>query len=155
MDALAVPVDAREVVPHAGRMVLLRNVVSHDAQETVCDVAVTRESLFCEAEGVPAWVGLEYMAQSVGAHDGMSSREGGGRPGVGFLLGSRRLDLRTARFVPGQTLRVSVRHLWGEGELFVFAGEVRDAATGAVLVAGQLNLFRPAEIGRFLEERDL
>ena len=155
MDTLTAPVAARDVVPHAGRMVLIDRVIGHDAQGTVCEVALTPESMFLEGGEVPAWVGLEYMAQSVGAHDGMVARARGVPPAVGFLLGSRRVEMRTRGFKPGQTLHVSVRHLWGEGELFVFDCSVLDAATRRILVTAQLNLYRPKEIGRFLEEKGI
>jgi predicted hotdog family 3-hydroxylacyl-ACP dehydratase len=136
-------------------MVLVNRVISHDAQGTICDVDLTPESMFLENGEVPAWVGLEYMAQAVGAHEGMVSRAQGVPPAVGFLLGSRRVDIRTRGFIPGQTLHVSVRHLWGEGELFVFACSVSDAATRRILVSAQLNLFRPKDIEQFLKEKGI
>ncbi|MBI5245223.1 MAG: 3-hydroxylacyl-ACP dehydratase [Elusimicrobia bacterium] len=155
MDTLTPPVEARDVVPHSGRMVLLRRVISHDAQGTVCDAVLTPESMFLEDGEVPAWVGLEYMAQAVAAHAGMADRARGVGPSVGFLLGSRRVDIRTRGFTPGQTLHVSARRVWGEGELFVFDCSVQDAVTRRTLVAAQLNLYRPKEIERFLEESEL
>ena len=155
MGCVAVPVDAREVLPHAGRMVLVRNVVRHDAQGTVCDIEISRSSMFLEADGVPAWVGLEYMAQSVGAHAGMVARGLGEPVAIGFLLGSRKVDVYTQHFPVGQILHVSVQPVWGEGELFSFDCVVRDARDSRTLVAARLNLYRPRDVARFRKEKGI
>ena len=155
MDLLASPVAARDILPHAGRMVLVRNVVRHDAQGTVCDIEISRSSMFLEGDGVPAWVGLEYMAQTVGAHGGMIARSQGEPIRIGFLLGARRVDVFTQSFPLGQTLHVSVHPVWGEGELFAFDCTVRNARDSRTLVAARLNVFLPRDVARFRKEKGI
>ena len=52
-----------EVLPQAGRMVLLTRIVGHTEERTTCAVEVSTASPFYDGQGgVPAWVALEYMA---------------------------------------------------------------------------------------------
>src|SRR5688572_17623989 len=103
-----------ELLPHRGRAVLLRRVVAHDAASTTCEVDPAASELWKNADGsVPATVALEYMAQTIAAHGGLSDRESGREARPGFFLGSRRLEFRIRRFEPGELLEVTARHLRG------------------------------------------
>ena len=134
--------DIEALVPHRGRMRLLSGVLAHSIEETVCAVDLERSELFAEADGaVPAFVALEYMAQCAAVHAGLASRAGHRAPSAAFLLGTRQLRLGTARFRPGQKLRVSARHQRGESGLIVFDCALRDAESGETLAEGRLNLY--------------
>ncbi len=132
-----------DVLPHAGRMVLLTRIVDHTERRTVCVADIPATSIFADADGgVPAWVALEYMAQCIAAHGGLRARTKGDPVPLGFLLGSRSIALHTARFEPGQRLEIEAAHVWGEHDFFSFACSVRDAASGATLVEGTLAVAR-------------
>jgi predicted hotdog family 3-hydroxylacyl-ACP dehydratase len=92
---------------------------------------------------VPAWIGLEYIAQCIAAHGGLRARSRGEEIRIGFLLGSRRLEIRTSGFRPGQALAVRVEHVWGDRQLYSFACLIADLASGARLMEGLVNVFRP------------
>ena len=62
---------------------------------------------------------------------------------TGFLIGSRRIDVRTSSFRVGQTLTVVATHTWGEQEAAAFACTLRDADSGTILVEGTLSVYRP------------
>jgi predicted hotdog family 3-hydroxylacyl-ACP dehydratase len=126
-------------------MVLLSRVLHHQQDRTVCAVEINEQALFRDPAGnVPAWVGIEYMAQCVAAHGGLTRRSTGEAPRVGFLLGSRRVVFHVPRFRPGQTLEATVLHVWGrEGNLSSFDCTLKDAATGALLAEGRLNCLTP------------
>ena len=66
--------DIRSLLPHSGTMVLLDRVVAADADSLCAEVAIRPDSLFCNADGVGAWVGIEYMAQAIAAHAGYLAR---------------------------------------------------------------------------------
>jgi predicted hotdog family 3-hydroxylacyl-ACP dehydratase len=148
------PIRAEEVVPHQPPMSLLDVVVAHDAETTVCDVRITPQSPFFEKGRIAAWVGLEYMAQTVAAHAGMISRRKGQPPEIGFWLGTRRADFHTRGFRAGQRLRVRARRTWGEGDMFSFDCMITDAGSRKCLVSAQLNVFRPGpqNLNRILKE---
>ena len=54
-------------VPHRGAMNLLDTVAHRDDLGIEARVRVPAEGLFMDAAGMPAWVGIEYMAQAVAA----------------------------------------------------------------------------------------
>src|SRR5436309_13218736 len=94
-----------EVLPQAGRMVLLTRIVGHSQERTTCAVEISTTSPFYDGQGgVPAWVALEYMAQCVAAHGGLRARAAGDPVTIGFLLGSRFVALHTDGFRPGPWL---------------------------------------------------
>ncbi|MBL8024194.1 MAG: 3-hydroxylacyl-ACP dehydratase [Elusimicrobia bacterium] len=145
------PLPAETVVPHKGRISLLRNVLSHNENETVCDVLIHPDSLFLENGVLGAWVTLEYMAQTVAAHAGVVARKNGGHPQIGFLLGARRLELHTPFFRMGEILHVHAKHLWGEGELFSFSCTVYLGGGGGPVALAELNVYRPAHMEELLQ----
>ena len=130
-----------DVLPHAGGMVLLSRVLSHERHRTVCEVEIDRQSLLGDGSGgAEAWIGLEYMAQCVAAHGGLIGRTRGEPPRLGLLLGSRRLTFHTEGFHPGQTLAVTAERVWGGSEgLVSFDCRVEDGETGDLLVEGRLS----------------
>jgi len=134
--------DVADLIPHARRMLLLSCVIEHDPDWTICAVDVDRSELFRDAEGcVPAWVGLEYLAQCIAVYGALVARAKGNVPRFGFFIGGRRLKLRVDRFRPGQRLHASVRHLRGDSGLVAFAGRIEDAGGGTPLVEGRLNVY--------------
>jgi len=128
-----------EVLPHAGRMVLLSGVLAHTETATMCAAQIDRDTMFADADGgVPAWVALEYMAQCIAAHGGLRARAAGDPVVPGVLLGTRSLVLHVPRFTAGQRLRITATHVWGEHDFF----SVRDEATDTMLVEATLTVAR-------------
>lgn len=143
-----------DVLPHDGSMVLLTRILRHMDDRTSCMVEITSTSPFCEPDGgVPAWVGIEYMAQCVAAHGGLRARATGQPIKAGFLLGARSVELYTGEFYPGQTLEVEVTHVWGQRDFFSFACSVKDAETGSALMEGHLTVLRGDTLKSFPGQR--
>jgi len=71
-----------QLLPHRGSMLLIDAVLSYEA-----DSIVTRATV--SPEGMPAWMGLELMAQAAAACAGMEARRGGTAPRRGMLVGCR------------------------------------------------------------------
>jgi len=134
--------EVAELIPQARRMLLLDRVLEHGPEHAVCSVDVARSELFLESDGcVPAWVGIEYLAQCMAVYGSLVARAAGRPPRLGPFIGGRRVKLRTDRFQPGQRLRVTVRHLRGDRGLVAFDGVIEDAAGGPPLVEGRLNVY--------------
>lgn len=127
-----------ELVPHSGAMLLLDALVEADERHVVCAVRIRPDSTFCEGGRVPAIVAIEYMAQAIGAWAGLKARARREPPRIGYLLGTRELLLHVDGFVPGDELRVTALHEWGEEQLGVFQCSVtrngQPAATAALNV---------------------
>ena len=130
------------LVPHSGPMCLLDRVLEHGPDRTVCAVLPRRDTLIApSAGGVPAWVGLEYMAQCIAVHGGLVARERGLPPRPGVFLGSRRVGFGVQHFAPDRELRVAARHHRGERGLVAFDCEIRELDGGSPLVHGRLNVY--------------
>ena len=129
-------------VPHRGAMNLLDGVERCDDHGIEARVTVPSQGMFSTDEGMPAWVGIEYMAQAVAAWSGARARAGGGSPRIGFLLGSRRYEATVPVFAPGAQLQVFAQcELMGENGLGMFDCRVEQG--GRVLASGRLSVFEP------------
>ncbi len=129
-------------VPHRGAMSLLETVEQCNELGIVAVVRVPAEGLFNGDDGVPAWVGIEYMAQAVAAWSGARARAGGGSPRIGYLLGSRRYEAAVPAFRVGAELRVFAQcELMGDNGLGMF--DCRIEQDGRVLANARLSVFEP------------
>ncbi|MFC3377712.1 3-hydroxylacyl-ACP dehydratase [Rugamonas sp. CCM 8940] len=157
MDGAVFPPPA-SLLPHSGQMVLLDRVLSADDDNLCAEVGIHAGSMLCGADGVGAWVGIEYMAQAIAAHAGWHALRRGEPVKVGFLLGSRKYEAACASFAPGSVLRVHVhRALQGENGLAAF--ECRIDAAGSAPPAGAITLatatvtvFQPKNVNEFLKD---
>ena len=103
--------DIRLLLPHSGPMVLLDRVIRADEDSLCAEVRIRPDSLFCAQGGVGAWVGLEYMAQAIGAYAGYTARLRGEPVKIGFLLGTRRYECTRPLFTVGSLLKVCVKRV--------------------------------------------
>ena len=136
--------DLRSLVPHAGPMVLLDRVISADDESLCAEVSIRPDSLFCTAEGVGAWIGLEYMAQAIGAYAGYVAQLRGEGIRIGFLLGTRRYECSRPFFAVGTRLRVHVKRLFqSDNGMGSFECRIDDGA--AQLASVTLTVYQPAD----------
>lgn len=57
--------------------------------------------------GIPAWGGIEIMAQAAGLHQGLVARSrGAGRPHLGYLIGVREFRAAESLLAHGKTLEI-------------------------------------------------
>jgi predicted hotdog family 3-hydroxylacyl-ACP dehydratase len=141
--------DIRTLVPHAGPMVLLDRVLAVDEDSLCAEVTIREDSLFCGPEGVGAWVGIEYMAQAIAAHDGHAARLRGEPVKIGFLLGARRYECTRPSFHVGSVLRVSVRSLLiAENGMGSFECRIDDE--NGVAATATVSVFAPTNVDKFL-----
>ena len=129
-----------ELVPHSGKMVLLNRVIEFDEENMVAEVIVRDDGMFGDGNTVPAWLGIEYMAQTIAALGGMKRRLAGKPLNLGFLLGTRRYDCNLDIFPVGSVLTVSVKQLVEDQGLGVF--DCRITAEG-ISASAKLNVYQP------------
>ena len=122
-----------EVLPHRKPMILLGAILSYQPPEIRCGVTIREDSMFIEYQTVPAIVSLEYMAQCAAAYSGMQKRERGEATRVGYLLGTRSIELKVDRLACGDELEVVAHHRWGGKALASFDCQV--VGPGCELVA--------------------
>lgn len=104
---LGVPYRIEEIVAHRDRMQLLDELISYDESHIAVSVTIRPDTEFCAPDvGVPAWVGVEYMAQAVGAFSGIEEVQLGKAVQIGLLLGTRRYECAVTDFPVGARLVV-------------------------------------------------
>jgi predicted hotdog family 3-hydroxylacyl-ACP dehydratase len=132
-------------VPHRGDMRLIDGVDTCDEYGIVAHVRVPVTGLFLVDGGMPAWVGIEYMAQAVAAWSGARARTGGGSPRIGYLLGSRRYEATVPLFETGALLHVHAQcELMADNGLGMF--ECRIVQGERVLATARLSVFEPPRV---------
>ena len=137
-------------IPHRGTMRLIDRLLEHDADSVVVETRVPFDGLFLDAAGMPAWVGIEYMAQAIAAWAGVQARGRGEAPKLGFLLGTRRYNCTLGYFERGQVLRIEARReVMGDNGLGVFACRISD--DGEELATALVTVFEPADASVFLQ----
>lgn len=137
----------RELVPHEPPMLWLRRVVAHSANATECEANADDIALLRDAHGrAPGYAALELAAQCVSAHARLAATGAqSGPPRIGFLLGTRRFELRVPHLLPGQRMRVRVTRLWGADVGPVsFDAAIRDGESGTLLASGRISCFTPS-----------
>ena len=120
-----------EVVPHRGRALLLDRIETHEAGTTCCVVEIDASTWLRRADGtVPAWIGIECMAQCIAAHEGCIARDAGRQLGPGFLVRARRVRFHRHELRAGERLAVRARRLRGRPALgaMAYACEIRAGA---------------------------
>lgn len=140
-----------ELVPHAGDMILLDRIERFDEESLDACLSVSAVGLFSQPDGsLPAWVGVEIMAQAVAAYAGCQARLAGLPVELGFLLGTRNYACNTESFPAGATLHVRVmRSLQDDNGMGVFECHLDGPGIHA---EARLNVYRPPEVASFLQE---
>ncbi len=139
-----------ELVPHSGKMSLLDEIVAYGDDWLEAQVNIHSGAMFADESGVPGWVGLEYLAQAIGAYAGLQERTSGKAPKLGFLLGSRKYECSADKFLHGQTLLIRVeKELQAENGLSSFNCQL---SSENVTAEARLNVFQPEDADKFLKE---
>jgi len=142
--------DIRALLPHSGPMVLLDHVVAADADSLCAEVRVREDSLFCVDGGIGAWVGLEYMAQAIGAYAGYRARLRGEPIRIGYLLGTRRYDCKQPRFAVGSVLKIHVKRVWqSDNDLASFDCRIDDE--NGELASANVTVFQSGDGGKIFD----
>ena len=120
------------VLPHADPMILL-DEVARCGTSTSSTVRIAEDSLFYEQPvGVPSYVGIEYIAQTVAAHAGVVALAEGSPVRVGFLLGTRQYKCSVPYFPLGALLAVAVDVAYEAPGVSKFNGTISEARMGEI-----------------------
>jgi predicted hotdog family 3-hydroxylacyl-ACP dehydratase len=140
------PLSIETILPYGDGMRLLDELRDQGLEHVTCGVTIQEHSMFCEGNrGVPAWVGLEYMAQACCAFSGLEEVREGRRPSIGLLLGSRAYESQVEFFALGARLAVRAELLLrDESDLVAFACTIHHA--DRLLARGDVKAYRPKDV---------
>ncbi|MGV8996676.1 MAG: hypothetical protein ACOH12_07000 [Parvibaculaceae bacterium] len=130
------------LVRHRGQMLLIDKIVEASPAHVIGEVTISQSSTFFRKDrGVPAYVGLEYMAQTVSGFDGARRAVTGEPPAIGFLLGTRRYISNVPYFLSGSLLSIRADMVFSENGMAAFDCVI--SVFGEELVTASLNVYRP------------
>ena len=148
-----------DLLPHRPPMQLITAVesVDFDKQTLIARVDITPDDIMYDENigGVPSWISLEYMAQAIGCFIGAADRERDpeSKPVVGFVLGSRKLTVDIPTYLVGQSYFVHVSSLFFDKNIANFDCQIYNSDNNLV-ASGAINVFRPDDIQKFMENQD-
>ena len=141
------------LIPHRPPMVMLDRVLGVTDESLRAEVTITAQSVFFDEneQAVGAWLGIEFMAQTIAAFEGFQANTRGEAVKVGFLLGTRRYETHCAGFGIGSVLQVEAhRILEHENGLAAFECRITDV-NQQLLASATVTVFKPDNVHQFLE----
>ena len=145
---------AVEYIPHDGSMALIDEIIEVQENSILCSVKPKSSYAFRDSENrIPSWIGIEYMAQTIGAYAGTKAKKKGEEVKVGFLLGSRKLTLHTD-FFADETIYIQAELVFQNEELGSFKCSILGHDKQTILAEAAVNVFQPEDIDQFLKENN-
>ena len=146
------PVSAIPYMPHELPMALIDEICACDEHSIVTQVFLHESHLFATGQQIPAWVGIELMAQSAAAWSGfnaqkdrstLDSRLNEKSVPIGYLLGTRDYRSNVGFFSVGSQLRIHAHCLLQSSEgLGSFDCQIYDQHD-ILLAQARLSVFQP------------
>lgn len=135
------PPDPRALLPHAGPMCLLREILEEDETSLVCTAAIEAGSPLASGSASPAMVAMELAAQAAAVHHAVRDARvtpGGGGPG--YLVRARDVRLQVRTLPAGPPLEVAVRLEGSAPPLAMYRFRIR--AGDREMAAGRISTWR-------------
>jgi predicted hotdog family 3-hydroxylacyl-ACP dehydratase len=143
------PIEA--IIPHRGTMLLIDAVDSFSDTMLSARASVDPKAWYADADGaMPAWIGIELMAQAIAAHVALLAMRGGGRARPGVLLGSRSYHALRPAFAAGAQLLIHVSELL-RAEAGHGAYECTIHQDGVCCAEAVIKIFQPPDFQSFIE----
>ncbi|MCE9640482.1 MAG: beta-hydroxyacyl-ACP dehydratase [Betaproteobacteria bacterium] len=152
MNAVSLFPDITSLLPHRGAMLLLDRVVAFDNDTVSVGCRVRANAWYSEAGGhMPAWIGLELMAQAVVAHVSLLARGNGLPPKEGVLLGTRTFRPVVPRFLLDAELVITAHRMFVDAS-GLGAYDCAILCGGDTVAHATLKVFEPADFRTFIEQ---
>ncbi|MDR2758564.1 MAG: 3-hydroxylacyl-ACP dehydratase [Spirochaetaceae bacterium] len=132
------------LLPHRGKMFLLSRISTYNKKKNTlsAEYDIGPGCLFYDPEfgGVPSWVGIECMAQSISALSGIINRDEGKKPPPGFILSISNLELAVPFLSSGTVLRTYVREDYRLDAVFSYNCEMSGQDLSGSYPVGRANI---------------
>lgn len=116
-----------ELLPQKSPMILLSEIIEYDFKNRsiISTVSISSESMFFDEKinGVPSYIGLEYMAQTVGCLIGIENAK---PPKFELILGTKNFEIFVQKFEKEIAYNIFVQEQFSIGEMSSFYGEIFD-----------------------------
>ncbi|GBU09367.1 beta-hydroxydecanoyl-(acyl-carrier-protein) dehydrase [Gammaproteobacteria bacterium] len=141
---------------HDTPMLLLEKLIMATDQEGICEVKVASDGILApfldENSALPAWFGLELMAQTIGAWNGWHGAKQQQTPKLGLLLGCRNFKTDLAAFPTQSLLSIYINKLFQDESLASFNCYIK--INNCIVSSARLNVYQPnnQELKKILKE---
>jgi predicted hotdog family 3-hydroxylacyl-ACP dehydratase len=143
--------EVNDYLPHTPPMRLIEFISASSETSVTTLTRLTSESAFycAEAGGIPAWVGLEYLAQTAAVWVGLEDVRNGRPVDPAFLISARQYTVTEPVFVVGQDLFAEVKVEMIEQDIVAFSGQITDAH-GRIMANAVFTAYRPENVWSYL-----
>ncbi|WP_339615831.1 hypothetical protein [uncultured Gilvimarinus sp.] len=137
-------------IPHQAPMRLVDTLLSSSPLEVEVEAHILADNIFYDASrgGVPAWTGIEYMAQAAAVWVGIEDTRLSKPIEPAFLISSRQYTAHCPLFALGEPLRIRVHADLVDGPLVAFRGTIHNR-TG-LLAEAIFTAYRPDDIAAYM-----
>jgi predicted hotdog family 3-hydroxylacyl-ACP dehydratase len=131
-------------IPQRGPARMIDRLLEVDSEHAIVEADVPFQGRMVRDGHMPAWVGIELMAQAIAVWAGDRSRRAGRPVRVGYLLGTRRYQAFCDGFAAGSTLRVHAEcDFVAESGVGIFSCRIERASQ--LLAQAQVSVFEPVD----------
>lgn len=142
-----------ELLPHRHPMLFL-DEVCHFTSTTLTATCRICSDRWPEPGGMPAYTGIELIAQAIAAHNSLTAKIGdqSAGPSLGVLLGTRKYSSAVTHFGAEKSVTVSITEkMQDESGFGAFDGAIlSDGDT--LLASATIKVFRPSDFRTYLSE---
>ncbi len=133
------------LLPHKPPMILLDQLMDVGAEHVHCMLTAQKKCLYFDHKinAIPAWFGIEFMAQTLACWSGFHALKEEKRPSVGFLLGSRRYKSHCSAFPEGAILDIHATRLMQSEGIAAFSCRIEENTVE--IASAQLTAYIPSE----------
>ncbi|MEM5382338.1 beta-hydroxyacyl-ACP dehydratase [Paraburkholderia phymatum] len=143
------PIDM--ILPHRGTMLLIDRVSACSDAALTAHAAARGDAWYADGNGaMPAWIGIELMAQAVAAHIALLAMRAGGHARPGVLLGTRSYKAHMSAFARDAQLTIGAHEVL-RSEVGHSAYECTIDHDGARCAEAVIKVFQPGDFQTFIE----
>jgi predicted hotdog family 3-hydroxylacyl-ACP dehydratase len=141
-----------DVLPHRDNMLLIDRLIEFNNESIIAECSPKSDAWYADAEGnMPAWIGIELMAQAVAAHVGALKRYEGKPQKNGVLVGTRRYSATAPIFTANVTIQIYVTIAYQDiSGLAAYDCSIK--SNDILLAEATLKVFEPDDFQTFLQE---
>jgi predicted hotdog family 3-hydroxylacyl-ACP dehydratase len=141
-----------ELLPHREPMLLLDRITFADEHELRAQAHVDPRAWYADADGnMPAWIGIELMAQAIAAFVGIEHRRHGRPVKIGFLLGTRKFTCETPVYARTAVLEITARLAYREPS-GLGAFDCYISVDGSPAAQATIKVYEPDDPERFMHD---
>lgn len=142
----------QDLLPHRDPMLLLERVTAADAERLCAQARVNPQAWYADAAGnMPAWIGVELMAQAIAAFVGLEQQRQGKPIKIGFLLGTRKYASAVPAFARDAVLDITACLVYREAS-GLGAFDCHISVKGERVADATIKVFEPDDPARFMKD---